>query len=101
MGATVEAVDSKLVRVILGKTDGGKEIVLIRKPDCSVRMIAFTTGGQLPEQLQGGFSSVQAAHHACDSYLAKVKNKEIKADGTRAPAKGAAATTKSTGRGSK
>ncbi len=96
MGAEVEAVDKDLVRVILGKTEGGKEIVLIRKPECSVRMIAFTTGGQLPKQLQGGFSSVQAAQHAADSYLAKLAAKEIGLDGNKPEDK-----PKGKGRGSK
>lgn len=84
MGVEHEAVDKKLVRVVLGTTEGGKEIVLVRKPECSVRMIAFTQGGSVPPQLQGGFSSVGAAQHACDSYLAKLKAKEIKIDGTKA-----------------
>ena len=83
MGVEAEAVDKNLVRVVLGKTKGGKEIVLIRKPECSVRMIAFTTGGQLPKQLEGGFSSVQAAQHATDSYLAKLAAKEIGLDGNK------------------
>jgi len=88
MGVEVEAVDKNMVRVLLGTTEGGKDIVLIRRPECSVRMIAFTSGGQLPVQLQGGFSSVQAAQHATDSYLAKLKHKEIKADGTKASGRG-------------
>ena len=88
MGVEAEAVDKHEVRVLLGTTDAGKDIVLMRKPNCSVRMIAFTSGGQLPIQLQGGFSSVQSAQHACDSYLAKVKAKEIKVDGTKSSGRG-------------
>ncbi len=82
MVATVEVEDSISIRVLLGTTEGGKDIVLLRKPNCSVRMIAFSSGGQLPKQLQGGFSSVQAAQHVTDSYLAKLANKEINADGS-------------------
>ncbi len=88
MGAEVEAVDKSLIRLVLGITEGGKEIVLIRKPNCSVRVIAFSKGGAIPPQLTGGFSSVQAAQHAADSYLAKVKAKEIKVDGTKASGRG-------------
>ena len=82
MVAEVVAVDKSEVRALLGTTEGGKEIYLIRKPNCSVRMIAFGSGGQLPKQLQGGFSSVHAALKVTESYLAKVSAKEIKLDGT-------------------
>jgi len=75
-----EAVDEN--KVLLGTTPGGKEIYLSRRPNCSVRKIAFGDGGKLPKQLEGGFSSVYAAMHATESYLAKVKGKEIKVDGT-------------------
>ena len=87
MVAKVEAVDKvdlTLNKKLLGTTEAGKEIYLVRKPNCSVRMIAFGSGGQLPEQLAGGFSSIQAAQHVVESYLAKVKAKEIKVDGTKA-----------------
>lgn len=75
------------IRELLGTTEGGKEIYLIRRPNCSVRMIAFGSGGQLPQQLQGGFSSIQAARQVTASYLAKVKAKEIKTDGTKCATK--------------
>ena len=75
--------DSRSAIVLLGTTDGGKDINLVRKPNCSVRKIEFGSGGQLPEQLEGGFSSVAAATRAVESYLAKVKGKEIKVDGTK------------------
>ena len=73
--------DSRSPVVLLGTTEGGKEINLLRKPNCSVRMIAFGSGGQLPKQLEGGFSSVHAALSVVESYLAKVKAKEITVDG--------------------
>jgi hypothetical protein len=77
-----EVVDKLDLRALLGTTEKGKEIYLVRKPNCSVRMIAFGSGGLLPAQLRGGFSSVQAAQHVTDCYLAKVKAKEIKLDGS-------------------
>ena len=87
MAGTAEVVDKHDLRELLGTTEAGKEIYLVRKPNCSVRMIAFGSGGKLPKQLEGGFSSVQAARHATDTYLAKVKAKEIKVDGTKMAAK--------------
>ena len=75
-------------KVLLGVTEGNKEIYLTRKPNCSVRMIAFGSGGQLPKQLEGGFSSVFTALQATESYLAKVKAKEIKVDGTKCSGRG-------------
>lgn len=88
MVAEVEAVDKIELRELLGTTENGKEIYLVRRPNCSVRMIAFGSGGKLPKQLEGGFSSVQAARHVVSSYLAKVKHKQIKLDGTTIKAKG-------------
>ena len=76
MGAEVEAVDKLELRELLGTTDNGKEIYLVR------------SGGQLPKQLAGGFSSVQAARQVVASYLAKIKHKQIKADGTAVKSKG-------------
>jgi len=74
-----EEVLADQVRAHLGVTDGGKDIYLIRRPNCSVRVIAFGDGGQLPDCLGGGYSSVSAAQARVDSYLAKVKfDKESK-----------------------
>jgi len=66
----------------LGKTKGGKELVLTRKPNCSVRLIQFTSGGQLPECLQGGYSSISSAQEAVAAYLStettiKKSNKRV------------------------
>ena len=88
MVAEVEAVDKVELRELLGTTENGKEIYLVRRPNCSVRMIAFGSGGQLPAQLEGGFSSIQAARHVVSSYLAKIAHKQIKADGTEIKSKG-------------
>ena len=101
MVAEVEAVDSENVRVLLGTTEGGKDIVLVRKPNCSVRMIAFRSGGQLPKQLAGGYSSVSAAQHAADSYLAKIASKEINLDGSEFVEPVKVEKPKGKGRGSK
>ena len=75
--------DSRAAVVLLGRTAEGKEINLVRRPGCSVRLIAYQDCKKLPKQLEGGFSSVYAATKCVDSYLAKVVNKEIKLDGTK------------------
>ena len=84
--------DSRAAVVLLGTTEAGKEINLIRKAECSVRLIEYEGCKKLPEQLTGGFSSVAAATHMVESYLAKVKAKEIKLDGTKYPSKVVAKT---------
>ncbi len=77
--------DSIAAVVLLGTTDAGKEINLVRRADCSVRMIHYEGMAKLPAQLEGGFSSVSAATHVVASYLAKVKAKEIRLDGSKYP----------------
>lgn len=57
-------------KVLLGTTVGGKEIYYAAKNGYSVRFICFGDGGQLPAMLNGGFSSVHAAHSMVRSYLA-------------------------------
>ena len=79
--------DSRSAVVLLGTTEAGKEIKLVRQPECSVRLIDYQDCKKLPEQLQGGFSSVAAATRTVESYLAKVAAKEIKLDGTKYPSK--------------
>ncbi|MEE8208004.1 MAG: hypothetical protein V3T88_03490 [Nitrosomonadaceae bacterium] len=81
--------DSNAPKVLLGVTPNDKEIFLVRKPNCSVRKIEFGKGGQLPKMLEGGYSSVAAATHVVESYLAKIAAKEIKVDGTKYAAKAA------------
>ena len=75
--------DSRCAKVLLGTTPNGKEIYLVRVPNKSVRNIAFGSGGQLPPQLEGGFSSVAAATKVVDSYIAKLEAKEIDASGKK------------------
>jgi len=75
--------------ILLGVTEGGKDINLVRRTNSSIRIIEFSSGGRLPKQLEGGFSSTMAAQAAVDNYLAKVAAKEIKVDGTKYAAKAA------------
>lgn len=73
--------------VHLGVTPNGKEIVMVRVDNASVRYIMFADGGVLPPQLKGGFSSIRMAKQATDSYVDLLKRKQIKADGTVIPDK--------------
>lgn len=79
--------DSRSAVVLLGTTASGKAIHLIRRPNCSVRIIHYEGMDKLPPQLEGGFSSVASATHVVESYLAKVKACEIKLDGSESKAK--------------
>lgn len=70
MAEEVEAVDSKIYHSeILGTTPAGKEIYLVRRHGCPLRKLAFGTGGQLPEHLQGGYSSIREAQNAATDYI--------------------------------
>ena len=69
MAGTAEAVDRTHFRDLLGTTPNGKEIYLVRAPDAPLRRLAFGTGGQLPEHLQGGYSSIKMAQFAVEDYL--------------------------------
>lgn len=86
-GIHVLDVDRVTSQVLIGTTDKGKKINLVHRAGNSIRRIEFVNGGKLPKQLEGGFSSVAAAIHVVESYLAKVKAKEIKEDGTKMPIK--------------
>lgn len=65
-------------QALLAVTPGGKEIVLTRRHNCSVRMIMFRGGGELPKVLQGGYSSIHDAETAALSYVASLKKKATK-----------------------
>tara|TARA_B100001250_G_C19542142_1_gene675229 strand:+ start:452 stop:670 length:219 start_codon:yes stop_codon:yes gene_type:complete len=55
-------------------TKGGKEINVIRDQGSPHLKIQFATGGQLPEELSGIFTSEVFAESAVESYLANQKN---------------------------
>lgn len=76
--------DSKSPKVLLATTANGKEIFLVRKPNVSVRLIEFGSGGELPEELRGGFSSVATAKGIAEVYVAKLDKKAAKAAATKA-----------------
>ena len=86
MAGTAEAVDSKILhREILGTTPAGKDIYLVKRHGSPLRRLAFGTGGQLPEYLQGGYSDIRQAAEAVTAYIAeltKEKNKKGKGRST-------------------
>ena len=77
-------VDNQYLTVHLGTTAEGKELWMQRLPNCPVRKIAFKNGGQLPECLLGGFSTIQVAKVAVEAYI------QAKADAGKAVKKGRA-----------
>lgn len=79
MAGAAEAVDRTHFRDLLGTTPNGKEIYLVRKPNCPLRTLAFGSGGQLPEQLDGGYSSIKMAAFAVDAYLESLEKAKPKA----------------------
>ena len=70
-----------IVRVLdeLGTTPNGKVLNYVKKENASIRFIAFKDGGQLPDVLAGGFSSVHSARQAVASYLKGLEPKPKKA----------------------
>lgn len=60
---------------LLGVTDGGKEIRVVRK--MSGWLAIFADGGQLPKSLSGCFTTFDRLQHAVEVYLAhKPKTKK-------------------------
>lgn len=77
------AADGSYGKVLLGTTPKGKEIYMIRKANKTVRFIAFGDGGQLPESLQGGFSSIQIAQDKATAFIAQLEKKEVDESGKK------------------
>ena len=61
--------DNRQTETLMGTTPGGKTIVLVRKKNTSIRVLQFKQGGALPEELQGGFSSVASAQSIVRRYI--------------------------------
>jgi hypothetical protein len=63
-------------KVVLCTTPGGKTIEFVRKGRIGV--IQFSTGGQLPPELLGGWTDQKNAKIAADNYLAKLQYEDKK-----------------------
>jgi hypothetical protein len=57
------------------KTDNGKELKIYHVKNTALYKVAFTTGGELPAELQGMYTSPKFAQDAIEAYLAH-KNKK-------------------------
>lgn len=75
-----EAEDRKL---LMGTTPKGKEIYMVRRYNKTVRFLELGSGGILPEELSGGFSSIRIAQEAVNDYIAKL----VKANEKKKPLK--------------
>jgi len=84
MAVIAEVVDS--LKALLGTTPNGKEIYLVKRKNTPLRRLAFGSGGELPEHLQGGYSDIKAAQNAVDDYLLEL-SKPVKKSKGRATAK--------------
>lgn len=81
--------DKKAEKVLLAETPEGKEIYLVRKSNATIRFIEFGSGGKLPKELEGGFSSVAVATQTAEKYVDKlakeagIKEEKVKGRSTR------------------
>lgn len=55
------------------KTPNGKELKIYHVKNTALYKVAFTSGGELPEELSGMYTSPKFAQDAIEAYLA-VKN---------------------------
>lgn len=60
-------------KVLMGTTPNGKEIYMVRRYNATVRYLEFGSGGILPAELEGGFSSLRIAKRAVDAYVQKLE----------------------------
>ena len=79
--ADAQAAVGSYGKTFLGTTPKGKELYMVRQHNKTVRFIEFGSGGQLPECLQGGFSSIQIAQDKVNDYLARLGRKDIDESG--------------------
>ena len=84
MAATAEVVGN--LKALLGTTPNGKEIYLVKRKNNPLRRLAYGSGGQLPEHLQGGYSDIKAAQNAVTEYIASL-TKAVKKPKGRTTAK--------------
>lgn len=64
--------------VIVGKTVAGKEIGYKVPEGKAFYEIFFTTGGEIPEELSGGWTDARQIMNRVTAYLYKDKQKDIK-----------------------
>ena len=67
--------------ILMGATPKGKEIYMVRKHNKTVRFLQLGSGGKLPEELEGGYSSIRIAQTVVNDYIAmlvKAEEKQVK-----------------------
>jgi len=62
----------------IGETPNGKKIAIFNAPNTSMYAIKFIPGGELPQELEGLFTSPTEATLVVHRYLAHNKNKKEK-----------------------
>ena len=60
------------------KTPNGKEIGIVHRLNKSYWEVQFNSGGQLPPELSGGFTSPKQAQLAINQYLARKNSSSAK-----------------------
>lgn len=58
------------------ETKGGKKFGIFKVANSSLYRIAFTSGGQVPEDLNGMWTDPYKAQRAIQAYLMKLDNEE-------------------------
>jgi hypothetical protein len=59
-------------------TPNGKEIAVVNQPGTGHYKIQFTSGGELPEELSGLYTTTNSANIAIVSYIERQKQKPKK-----------------------
>lgn len=78
--------DGKQVRegkVLMGTTEKGKGMYMVRVENSSLRFLMWGDGGQLPKHLTGGYSSLLAAQTAVTGYMEGMLKGTLNEDGTK------------------
>jgi hypothetical protein len=70
-------------KVLMGTTEKGKAMYMVRVLNSSLRFLMWGDGGALPKHLSGGYSSLLAAKTAVDGYLDGMKKGVLHEDGTK------------------
>lgn len=78
--------EGKLVRegkVLMGTTEKGKAMYMVRVQNSSVRFLMWGDGGSIPKSLSGGYTSLRMAQDAVNVYLKNLKSGNVHEDGTK------------------
>lgn len=61
--------DGQNAEVVVGKLSTGKKILAYNIPGTSLVGLKFSSGGQIPVALRGGYTSLRYAEKAAQRYL--------------------------------